>query len=129
MIDAEVLATKPYSDSDDRAFQVYSIWFPRGADDARFTVEVVAQYQTKLSIDVCHKNRDEPGDGTPYGGAFFLFDDGVGRTTLEWQGLKEMVRFVLTVEASLGGGEPEVGTVGWVIFRFLQPAWFEAVKV
>jgi hypothetical protein len=38
--------------------------------------------------------------------------------------VKEVLRFRITLAAEL-----EEGLVGWVLFRLLQPVWFESIKV
>lgn len=129
MIDAEVLATPPYSSEEPVALCVYSTWIPRGGDNVRVAIEVLANSFTKMTVQVFHKNRSEVGDGTAFTpSTSVVFEPATGRQVEEWSGLKELVRFHICVEADGGGEVIEDGTVGWVIFRFLLPAWFEAVK-
>lgn len=126
MIDAHLLKTMPAAGAEQQPVLVYSPWFPREGDNGRFTLEVVAISEATITLEVFHKNTEDTGDGTAYGDATnILFDNKSGRTTQEWTGLKELVRFRYEV---LPHSEAPDGTVGWVLFRLLRPVWFESVK-
>lgn len=124
MIDATVLPTLPYAGGEGDSFGVSTVWIPRGGDHLRQAVESVANSESQLTIELWHKNRDEAGNGTLYSGPSIYFSDNTGIETAEWTGLKELIRFQLTLsplgESSTRGG--------WILFRFLQPVWFESLK-
>lgn len=101
--------------------EVYSPWFGRGSDNARFTLDLVdLDSGSKITVEVYHKNADETGDGTLYSGTS-IAENGKGRSTEEWTGLREMVRYKFTVQSEL----PD--TASWVLFRMLPPVWFDTV--
>lgn len=95
---------------------LFTSWFPRQADNAIFTYEIIdAMGGTSFSVRVFHKNKEDPGEGEPA--------EGVGSP--EWTAdgtlytgtfmeLKEMVRFEVT------SGTSGLG----VCYRFLSPTWF-----
>ncbi len=98
---------------------VLSSWFERGGDNAIFTAEVVDTLGGgSLTVTIWHKNKDEIGPGT--------------EITTEWttvhtsfkyhqeDGLKELVRFEYTIDGEWGDG---------VIYRMLQPTWFDRRNV
>ena len=121
MIDAKVLATGLKGDE---PISVWSVWIPRSGDNVTFTLEVAANYGTVLTAELYQKNYDEVGDGTATGSST-VFGGSTGRQAFTKLGAKELVRVRLTLE-------PEAALedeVGWVVLRFLQPVWFESVKV
>lgn len=95
----------------------FTPWFPKGADNGVFTLEKVQEIPSAaLGVKVFTKNREDEGSspGTEVGtfgslsGAFH---------EVACTGLKELVRFKLTVTASQAGQG--------VIFRFLPPTWYD----
>ena len=54
------------------------------------------------------------------------FDKTAERQSITKLGSKEVVRFKLSIQRGNSLREDEVG---WCLFRFLGPVWFEAVKV
>jgi len=124
MIDAKILAT--YSkDEGGSPLEVFGIWIPRKGDNCRFTIEVVSNYATDFTAEIYQKNYEDVGDGTT-ASVSVNFDQATGRQTMELLGAEELVRFQLTL---VRGGDLKPEDVGIVMFRFLQPVWFEAVKV
>lgn len=122
MIELETLATyDPLAGGG--IYQVFSPWIPRGGDNARFTFEVAAISNAKLTVYVYHKNAEETGNGAVAAITNFSFVNTTGIDTKEWLGLKELVRFLLIVEC-----DDEQSEVGWVSFRFLNCVWFEGLK-
>jgi hypothetical protein len=114
MFDAQtVLAVNP------TAIAIFSPWFPRGGDNAYFTLEVVAISSANMTVEVevFHKTREDTGDGTQLGSAWDR--TAVGREAAEFTGLKEMVRFKYTFTSASG--------TQWATFRMLQPVWFDTV--
>lgn len=98
---------------------VYSPWFSRRADNALFTLDVVAiSASASITVRAFHKNTEDTGDGTLVGTIATRTTS--GRTTTSIAGLKEQVRY----EYSVGSG-----TSKWVMFRMLAPAWYEDVRV
>jgi hypothetical protein len=123
MLDAQMLATFKEGGTD--PLVVYGVWIPRKGDNGLFMVEVVANYGTVLTVAMVDKNYEDVGNGgSPV--AFVEFTEVAGREVMEVLGAKEVVRFLLTLERGQSLEEEEYG---WVALRFLQPVWFEAVKV
>lgn len=110
--------------SDGSAVKVFSPWFPRGGDNVRVLVDVLAIVDTgggapQLDVDLFHKNADDEGDGTANGSAIAM--TATGRNTIkEWTAIKEMVRFRFTFDTS--------GSLALVFFRMLPPSWFDAAS-
>lgn len=121
MIDAKILATR----SDDTNVEVWSTWIPRRGDNVIFTMEIPANYGSYVVVDLYQKNYDETGDGSS-ASASMTFDQATGRQSVTKLGAQELVRFKLTIQRGNDLGDSEVG---WFLFRFLQPVWFESVKV
>ena len=120
MIDAKMLATYTI----DVSVEVWGVWIPRRGDNVVVPMEVVANYGTYLLAEIYHKNYDETGNGAATGQSM-VFDQSVERKTITLLGAKELIRVKLTLQRGGDLGEDEAGLV---LFRFLQPAWFEAVK-
>ena len=97
--------------------KVYSPWMPRGGDYLRATAEYIAG-NGDLTVSVYTKNKEETGDGTAVTGSISLTS--AGRTTAEFTGLEELVRYEFTAGGS---------TSQWFLFRMLGPVWFDAVAV
>src|SRR5258706_8967048 len=102
------------------ALSLYGVWIPRGGDNGRFSLEVVANGGAKIIVQLFHKDFSDMGDGTSLGSSI-TFDGTNGRTTQEWVGVKQLVRFLFTVTPYK---TKKAGEFGWVLFRFLQPSWF-----
>jgi hypothetical protein len=96
----------------------YTPWFPRGADNAFFTLEKIQETfgTTAFLVEAYSKNREDEGSApgslvgtfTTLSGAF---------QEASCPALKELVRFVITFRASAVGQG--------VVFRFLQPTWYD----
>ena len=98
---------------------VYSPWFARGGDYARFTVDVI-EYSlggNDLSVQFFTKNSEDTGDGVLASGSPTISRSATGRETAECDNLEELVRYKFTAG----------GTTGQVLFRMLTPVWFDAV--
>lgn len=114
MFDAQLIVT------DANAPEVFSPWFPRQADNAVFTLEIVAkQGSTKLTVQLFTKTTDDAGDG---GAVASPTDVGsVGRTALPQEGeMQTLVRYRYTASAGSAGD--------WILFRLLPPVWYDTVK-
>ena len=120
MFDAQLLITKT------AAYSVFSPWFARLADNVRFTADLVGISGTpELKIEVVDRTAEGTGSGgSPLSGNITLTSStSPPRVTTEWTGLKEFVRFKITLT-------PNASTAGdWVLFRILEPVWFSDVKV
>ena len=111
--------------------EVYSPWFPRGGDSARFTLDVIKSHATSgatitFEVEAWTKNREETGDGADADTSVSISSVS-GRTTTEWLstssvGFKELVRYRFIL-----GNSGKSGTV-WILFRMLPPVWFDAVN-
>lgn len=108
---------------------VYGPWFARGADSARFVIEVPKMSSTAsslvLGVQVCHKNPEETGDGSAVG-SVVLIDGSMLASDQRFvfevnAGFKELVRYQFALIDFFGSG------AGWVTFRMLAPAWFNKV--
>ncbi len=107
---------------------VYSPWFPRQADSARFSLEVVARSGATVTVSVFTKLAEEGGDGVNSdsdGSPTSIVGSAVGRTTTEWLSagtiaLLDLVRYKFTVTGT--------NNYDWVLFRMLPPAWFDSVN-
>lgn len=97
--------------------KVFSPWMDRQGDYLRATSEFVAG-NGELTVKVYTKNKEETGDGdlrvSPT-----ISQNTPGRSVAEWSSLKELVRYEFTVGDASGE---------WVLFRMLNPVWFDAVK-
>ncbi|MEZ4495177.1 MAG: hypothetical protein R3C29_17915 [Dehalococcoidia bacterium] len=103
---------------------VYSPWFPRGGDNIIFAADLVAQSSGngKIDIDLLTKNSEDTGDGTAVtSSTLSLTDPGVGSLLVRGT-LEELVRFRFTLST-------DADSTDWVIFRVLQPSWFNDVVV
>ncbi len=123
MIDGKVLVTK--ESEVDGPLEVWGVWIPRRGDNAIFALEVAVNYGTELIADLYQKNYDEVGNGTD-AGVSLTFDEVAGRQTMTKLDAKEVVRVKLTVKRGVSLADKEIGNV---LYRFLQPVWFESVKV
>ena len=108
--------------------KVYSPWMARGGDALRATLEVVAVSGATIKIELWTKNSDEAGDGDDADSAngVNIEESTVGRKTEDWNkqvtstvGIKELVRYKITVSGTSGD---------WVLFRMLDPVWYDNVK-
>lgn len=120
MIDAKVLATG----IEEGPIQVWGVWIPRNGDNLILPVEVSANYGVDLTVTLFEKSYADRGDGLS-ASASVNFDDATGRELLTKLGVKELVRVQLTLGRA---ARLPVDEVGWVLFRFLQPVWFESVR-
>lgn len=122
MIDAKWLPT--YDTEAEGQLFLYGVWIPRRGDNVRMTIEVVANMSAVLTATIFEKNYDEVGNGDATA-AEVVFDATTGRQTLEALGVKELVRlqFKLAPHSELEEG------IGKILYRVLQPAWFESLSV
>jgi hypothetical protein len=95
---------------------VLTPWFGRQADNARFTYETVYTIGSPtFTVEVFHKNKEDLGPGSSWGTLSWTTYGNFKAATAA--GLKEMVRFKLTVSVSSG--------TGGVLYRFVEPTWFD----
>lgn len=96
---------------------VYTPWVPRGGDNLRATLDVVDLGTSgEITVSVWTKNSEDTGDGSDANGSVSITRSSVGRTTQEWEGdAKEWVRYKIVVNGN------------WVLFRMLEPVWFDTV--
>ncbi|MDP3209429.1 MAG: hypothetical protein Q8M65_09805 [Rhodoglobus sp.] len=99
----------------------YTPWFPKGADDARFTYELIhSNFGTggTFVVTVVTKNREDAGSegGTP---VTFSQIGSTGFFEASASNLKQLVRFKMVLTP---GDEPE--GPGGVCYRILPPTWF-----
>jgi hypothetical protein len=96
----------------------YTPWFPKGADNAVFTMERLEHTfgTSALAVTVYHKNREDEGSAPGSAVATFTNLSGTSFYEASCTGLKELVRFRLAFTASAVGQG--------VILRFLAPTWY-----
>lgn len=99
----------------------YTPWFPRGADNAVFTMEKILDTipggAGAFTVTVWTKNREDEGSAPDSLVATFTSLHG-NFYEAACTGLEEMVRFRIVFTASLAGQG--------VIYRFLQPTWYDS---
>ena len=125
MFEAQYLMTKSTEGE-----SVFSPWFPRQGDCIRATLDVIQLSNATLVVEVFTKNSEDTNDGdnADSGGTpTSITATGPGRSTQEWSrtvattiGLEELVRYKFTIKS-------EDGSLAWVLFRMVPPAWFDAV--
>lgn len=106
--------------------EYFSPWFPKGADNAYFTYEIIRQNfgtggSPGFSVEVFTKNREDVGSqGTAASVTFAQ----IGSTSF-YHGpatnLRQLVRFKITVK---GGTTAPAGQEG-VVYRILPPTWYD----
>jgi hypothetical protein len=102
---------------------VLSPWFPRGGDNILFAADLVAQSTTdaKIDVELLTKNSEDTGEGALVAGSkLSLATRGVDFKTVD-ASLEELVRFRFTIDVAAAATD-------WVIFRVLQPSWYDAVE-
>lgn len=113
MFQAQLLIRPSTSD-----LSVYNPWFNRGGDYLRTTLDPVGLQGATLTVKVLITNRQDSGDGVEIEGTSIVGTT-VGRSTAEWGGLEELVRYEFTVGTASGN---------WALFRMLDPVWFDGVS-
>ncbi len=97
----------------------YTPWFQRGADNAVFTYEIIQALASggSFAVVVLHKNREDQGaEGAAVSGATFSQIGTSGFFEAKAVGLKELVRFKITVTPA--------GVSDGVVYRFLSATWY-----
>jgi hypothetical protein len=104
---------------------VYSPWFLAVGDNVRCTLEILARSSAnaQMTVDLVTKSTDTTGDGTVNGTS--IQTSSIGRTTQEWTGLNQLVRYRFKFKNNTSVGS---GSLEWMIFRMLTPVWFSTVK-
>lgn len=102
----------------------YTPWFPKGADNALFTCEIVHQHFGAgggVSMTVHTKNREDGGnEGSPASIVAFAPIAATGFQEAACTNLKQLVRFKITVTPGTGSSDPQ-----GVCYRFLPPTWYD----
>ena len=95
----------------------YTPWFPRGADNGVFSLELYqSTLGTTFSVAVLTKNREDEGSA-PGGSVGTFAAVSAPFYEVNCTGLKELVRFQISTRASATGQG--------AIFRFLPPTWYD----
>jgi hypothetical protein len=119
MFDAQLLGTQ----GDGAEVEVFSPWMPRGGDNVLINLDLVEVTFGSLTgtfeVKLYHRDTDGTGDGAALAGS--ISRDSAGRSTAEFTGLKELVRYRFRVSATTLGQE-------WALFRMLSPVWFDTVR-
>jgi hypothetical protein len=106
------------------ASSYWTPWFPKGADNGAFTIEIVKKWLGSsggsFAVEVWTKNREEAGSQGP--GSATAFTQ-LGSTDF-WEAkvtdLKQLVRLKITVTGGTGGS-----ALQGVVYRFLPPTWYD----
>ena len=109
-------------------YRLYGPWMLRRGDSVRCTVDVGAiSGAPVVDIELFTKNTEDAGDGTnaDAAAATVIVANAIGRQTVEWLSagniaLKELVRYRYTITGN--------AVTDWIIFRMLQPVWFDSLK-
>ncbi len=106
----------------EQSTSVMTNWLYRQADNARFAYEVVNLYghNPAITVGVLHKNREDLGVGEALSVSWA--DVGGGFVSGVAVGLKEMIRFVVTLELQDVEKEDDFGGGS---YRMLRPTWFD----
>lgn len=115
--------------SDSAPTTAFGPWMPRGADFARFMLEVPLMSSTSsllvLGIQMLHKNRDETGDGSSVGPLVAINGSMLSSDTRfifeVTDGFKELVRYSFALINVGGAG------AAWATFRTLAPVWYSQI--
>ncbi len=102
--------------------KVFSPWFPRQGDDFKPTVEVIDIKRTSghFKVHVFTKSSETTGNGSDADATLFLSLTSTGTDSKIWQGkVNELVRYQFDLSAMASGD--------WVLFRMLDPVWYDAV--
>ena len=105
----------------------YTPWFPKGADNAHFTYEVIQKFLATggspgFTVTGYTKNREDAGSEGD-GADSFTFTQ-IGSTSFyeaPATDLKQLVRFKITITP---GTDVTVYAQG-VVYRFLPPTWYD----
>jgi hypothetical protein len=103
----------------------YTPWFPKGADNAHFTCEIIHQNLGTsggtVTITVYNKNREDAGieSQSPFTFSFSQLGT-TGFYEAACANLKQLVRFKITVTPGTGTSDPQ-----GVCYRFLPPTWYD----
>lgn len=94
----------------------YTPWFPRGADNAVFALELIKNTLASFAVNVRTKNREDEGSAPGSSAGTFTQLSG-NFLQVNCTGLKELVRFEITTRGGAAGDG--------VIYRFLPPTWYD----
>lgn len=100
---------------------LFTDWMPRQGDHAVFTTELITAIGADFAVEVYHKNSEDSGPGAAVG-SLVAATTTLGLHEKQFSGLKELVRYRITVSAT-------AGNMGGVIYRFLQVTWFDKARV
>lgn len=102
------------------AYTYYTPWFPRGADNGVFALEMLeSTVGNGWTATVVHKNREDEGSAPATAGTFASLSGNFYEVNCT--GLKELLRYQIQVSSR----EINEG----VVFRFLAPTWYSTATV
>ena len=120
MFDSQLLIAK------DTTLTIFSPWFPRGGDNAIFSLDVIDVDGTpSLAVDIFTKNSEDTGEGAMTGISFSMTGTTAGVTTTRLEstktnGMLELVRYQFKLTAGNAGD--------WILFRMLPTSWYDDVR-
>lgn len=112
------------------AHEYYTPWFPKGADNAYFTYEIIRKNlgggatPGSFTVAVYTKNREDVGSqGDPNTAVSGSWTQLTGTDFYEFkaENLKQLVRFKITLQ---GGTSAPTGQEG-LVYRILPPTWYD----
>lgn len=105
----------------------FTPWFPKGADNAYFTYEIIRKNlgtgtpTGSFTVEVYTKNREDAGSqGTSVSGSWTQLT-GTDFHEFKAENLRQLVRFKITLQ---GGQNAPTGQQG-VVYRILPPTWYD----
>ncbi|HHH28829.1 MAG TPA: hypothetical protein ENK57_10865 [Polyangiaceae bacterium] len=104
--------------------EYYTPWFPKGADNAVFTYEIIRQNfgaSGSIQVEVFTKNREDIGSSGTSKGTISTNFSGTTFYEHDVTDLRELVRFKITL--TTGSSKP-TGQEG-VVYRILPPTWYD----
>jgi hypothetical protein len=124
----------------------FSPWFPREADNAIFTLQIIATFgeSVALTVEVFSKNSEDTGPGSEVGNAITwetvdsnaAFKAAQFLVNGSFSGFDELVRFKFSVSTgsdqlpvAAGFAQLDASDMMWVRYRMLMPTWFDTAVV
>lgn len=103
----------------------YTPWFPKGADNAIFLLEIIHKSLTgspasTFVVEVFTKNLEDSGSQGSATAPFTFTSLGSDFLKVKATDLKQLVRFKITLTLGTGVTVPD-----GVCYRFLPPTWYD----
>jgi hypothetical protein len=119
MFEAQLLIAKNQADG----YEVYSPWFPKGGDNAEFTIDMVEidnPNNITFGVEVLTKNSEDTGNGSVIASVSITTATGLTQFSLTAEStVKELVRYRYAPD------EDSNSPRAWWLFRMLAPVWYD----